>query len=50
MHPVPYSEPRTLQMSDKVHWATGSLENIRDELPPGAQRYRRTEEQTEHLK
>ncbi|XP_074515447.1 FAST kinase domain-containing protein 1, mitochondrial [Sebastes fasciatus] len=38
--PLPYSEPSTLQISDrgKVHWGTSSEENIRDELPPGAQR------------
>ncbi|KAF7660303.1 hypothetical protein LDENG_00284990 [Lucifuga dentata] len=38
--PVAYSEPSTLQISDKgkVHWGTGSLEKSRDDLPPGAQR------------
>lgn len=41
LQPLPFTEPTTLQISDrgKVHWATSSLENIRDELPPGAQRY-----------
>uniref|UniRef100_A0A8D0CWQ7 FAST kinase domains 1 n=1 Tax=Sander lucioperca TaxID=283035 RepID=A0A8D0CWQ7_SANLU len=40
LQPLPYSEPSTLQISDrgKVHWGTSSVENIRDELPPGAQR------------
>ncbi|KAM9347742.1 FAST kinase domain-containing protein 1, mitochondrial [Symphorus nematophorus] len=40
LQPLPYSEPSTLQISDrgKVHWGTNSVENIRDELPPGAQR------------
>uniref|UniRef100_UPI0037E85AD9 FAST kinase domain-containing protein 1, mitochondrial n=1 Tax=Semicossyphus pulcher TaxID=241346 RepID=UPI0037E85AD9 len=39
LQPVPYSEPSTLQMSDrgKVHWGTSSPANS-DELPPGAQR------------
>ncbi|XP_023142147.1 FAST kinase domain-containing protein 1, mitochondrial [Amphiprion ocellaris] len=38
--PLPYSEQSTLQMLDRgaVHWDTSSLENSRDELPPGAQR------------
>uniref|UniRef100_A0A3Q1F3Q8 FAST kinase domains 1 n=1 Tax=Acanthochromis polyacanthus TaxID=80966 RepID=A0A3Q1F3Q8_9TELE len=38
--PLPYSEPSTMQMLDRgtVHWDTSSLENSRDELPPGAQR------------
>lgn len=41
MQPLPLSEPATLQISNrgKVHWATGSLETVREELPPGAQRY-----------
>ncbi|KAM7407474.1 hypothetical protein PAMA_003279 [Pampus argenteus] len=41
LQPLPYSEPSTLQISDKgkVHWGTSTLANIRDELPPGAQRY-----------
>nr|XP_046259524.1 FAST kinase domain-containing protein 1, mitochondrial [Scatophagus argus]XP_046259525.1 FAST kinase domain-containing protein 1, mitochondrial [Scatophagus argus]XP_046259526.1 FAST kinase domain-containing protein 1, mitochondrial [Scatophagus argus] len=40
LQPLTYIEPNTLQMSEqgKVHWGTSSLENIRDELPPGAQR------------
>ncbi|XP_049904205.1 FAST kinase domain-containing protein 1, mitochondrial [Epinephelus moara] len=40
LQPLPYSEPSTLQISDrgKVHWGAGSVENIRNELPPGAQR------------
>ncbi|KAM7380562.1 hypothetical protein PAMP_003849 [Pampus punctatissimus] len=40
LQPLPYSEPSTLQISDKgkVHWRTNTLVNIRDELPPGAQR------------
>lgn len=38
MQPLAFSEPSTLQMSDKVHWATSSLVNVGDELPPGAQR------------
>ncbi|XP_032384817.1 FAST kinase domain-containing protein 1, mitochondrial [Etheostoma spectabile] len=40
LQPLPYSEPSTLQISDRgqVHWGTSSVENIRDELPPGAQR------------
>ncbi|XP_078117967.1 FAST kinase domain-containing protein 1, mitochondrial isoform X2 [Sander vitreus] len=40
LQPLPYSVPSTLQISDrgKVHWGTSSVENIRDELPPGAQR------------
>ncbi|XP_071394223.1 FAST kinase domain-containing protein 1, mitochondrial [Centroberyx affinis] len=38
--PVAYSEPRTLQISDrgKVQWGNSSLEKVRNELPPGAQR------------
>lgn len=40
LQPLPYSEPSTLQISDrgKVHWGTSSLENTRDDLVPGAQR------------
>ncbi|XP_071330290.1 FAST kinase domain-containing protein 1, mitochondrial [Trachinotus anak] len=40
LQPLPYSTPSTLQISDKgkVLWATSSLENAKDELPPGAQR------------
>ncbi|XP_005723509.1 FAST kinase domain-containing protein 1, mitochondrial isoform X2 [Pundamilia nyererei] len=40
LKPLSYIEPSTLQISDrgKVHWDTSSLENIRDELPTGAQR------------
>ncbi|XP_070694079.1 FAST kinase domain-containing protein 1, mitochondrial [Pempheris klunzingeri] len=40
LQPVPYSKPSELQISDsgKVHWTRSSLENIGDELPPGAQR------------
>ncbi|XP_034740921.1 FAST kinase domain-containing protein 1, mitochondrial [Etheostoma cragini] len=40
LQPLAYSEPSTLQISDggQVHWGTSSVENIRDELPPGAQR------------
>ncbi|GAA6231208.1 FAST kinase domain-containing protein 1, mitochondrial [Lates japonicus] len=39
LQPLPYSKS-TLQISDrgKVRWGTISLENIKDELPPGAQR------------
>uniref|UniRef100_A0A3Q2TVY4 FAST kinase domains 1 n=1 Tax=Fundulus heteroclitus TaxID=8078 RepID=A0A3Q2TVY4_FUNHE len=38
--PLSYSEPSTLQISDrgKVLWDSRSLENGRDELPAGAQR------------
>ncbi|XP_008276905.1 FAST kinase domain-containing protein 1, mitochondrial isoform X2 [Stegastes partitus] len=38
--PLPYSESNTLQVLDRgeAHWDTNSLENGRDELPPGAQR------------
>lgn len=38
--PLPYSEQSTLQKLDRgaVHWDTNTLENSRDELPPGAQR------------
>lgn len=41
LKPLSYIEPSTLKISDrgKVHWDTSSLENIRDELPTGAQRY-----------
>uniref|UniRef100_A0A3Q3VUW4 RAP domain-containing protein n=1 Tax=Mola mola TaxID=94237 RepID=A0A3Q3VUW4_MOLML len=40
LQPLPFSEPSTLQISDggKGRWATSSLESIRDELPPGAER------------
>uniref|UniRef100_A0A3Q1J3K8 RAP domain-containing protein n=1 Tax=Anabas testudineus TaxID=64144 RepID=A0A3Q1J3K8_ANATE len=40
LQPLPYKEPSTLQISDKgkVHWGVSSLENMSDELPPGAQR------------
>ncbi|XP_051937368.1 FAST kinase domain-containing protein 1, mitochondrial isoform X2 [Hippocampus zosterae] len=40
LQPLPYSEPSTLQIlkNGKIDWGTGSLENIRSELPPGAQR------------
>ncbi|XP_040003717.1 FAST kinase domain-containing protein 1, mitochondrial isoform X2 [Xiphias gladius] len=40
LQPLPYNNPSTLQMSDsgQVHWGAGSLENVKDELPPGAQR------------
>ncbi|XP_077393427.1 FAST kinase domain-containing protein 1, mitochondrial isoform X2 [Festucalex cinctus] len=40
LQPLPYSEPSTLQISDegKIHWSSSSLQNIRNELPPGAQR------------
>uniref|UniRef100_A0A8C3GB92 FAST kinase domains 1 n=1 Tax=Cyclopterus lumpus TaxID=8103 RepID=A0A8C3GB92_CYCLU len=40
LKPLPYSEPSTLHISDRgqVHWGKSSVENIRDELPPGAQR------------
>ncbi|XP_024141618.1 FAST kinase domain-containing protein 1, mitochondrial [Oryzias melastigma] len=38
--PLPYTEPSTLRISDgeKVLWSPASLESIRNELPPGAQR------------
>ncbi|XP_034042259.1 FAST kinase domain-containing protein 1, mitochondrial isoform X2 [Thalassophryne amazonica] len=38
--PLPYSNPNPLQITDRelVHWNPNSVENIRDELPPGAQR------------
>lgn len=38
--PLPYSEQSALQILDKgkVHWGTSAEENIKDELPPGAQR------------
>ncbi|CAK6954143.1 FAST kinase domain-containing protein 1%2C mitochondrial [Scomber scombrus] len=40
LQPLPYSEQSALQILDKekVHWGTSLVENIRDELPPGAQR------------
>uniref|UniRef100_A0A8C5I8A9 RAP domain-containing protein n=1 Tax=Gouania willdenowi TaxID=441366 RepID=A0A8C5I8A9_GOUWI len=40
MQPLGYSEPSTLQMSERKndHWDSSLLENTRDELPPGAQR------------
>ncbi|XP_019732246.1 FAST kinase domain-containing protein 1, mitochondrial [Hippocampus comes] len=40
LQPLPYSEPSTLQIlnNGKIDWGTSSLENIRSELPPGAQR------------
>ncbi|KAG7227556.1 hypothetical protein INR49_005371 [Caranx melampygus] len=40
LQPLPYSSSSTLQISDRgtVHWGTSSLEDIKDELPPGAQR------------
>ncbi|KAK9537588.1 hypothetical protein VZT92_005192 [Zoarces viviparus] len=40
LQPLPYSGPSTLQISDRgqVHWGKSSVENIRDVLPPGAQR------------
>ncbi|KAM6955597.1 FAST kinase domain-containing protein 1, mitochondrial isoform 1-T1 [Lycodopsis pacificus] len=40
LQPLPYSQPSTLQISDRgqVHWGKSSVENIRDVLPPGAQR------------
>lgn len=45
LQPLPFSEPSTLQISDggKGRWATSSLESIRDELPPGAERYEYTQ-------
>lgn len=41
LQPLPYSEPSTLQISAKGngHWGVSSLDDISDELPPGAQRY-----------
>uniref|UniRef100_A0A665VHC4 RAP domain-containing protein n=1 Tax=Echeneis naucrates TaxID=173247 RepID=A0A665VHC4_ECHNA len=38
--PLAYATQSSLQISDgeKAHWATGSLEKVKDELPPGAQR------------
>ncbi|TNN03038.1 hypothetical protein fugu_000067 [Takifugu bimaculatus] len=41
MQPLPFSEPATLQISNrgKVHWATNSMERVKEDLPPGAQRY-----------
>lgn len=40
LQPLPYSEPSTLQMPDRgpFHWRTGPPQNVREELPPGAQR------------
>uniref|UniRef100_A0A1A8GTU8 FAST kinase domains 1 n=1 Tax=Nothobranchius korthausae TaxID=1143690 RepID=A0A1A8GTU8_9TELE len=40
LQPLPYSEPSPLQISGrgKVLWHSTPSENIRDELPPGAQR------------
>ncbi|XP_061925835.1 FAST kinase domain-containing protein 1, mitochondrial [Entelurus aequoreus] len=40
LKPLPHSKPGFLQISDegKIHWSPRSLENIRTELPPGAQR------------
>ncbi|XP_061649600.1 FAST kinase domain-containing protein 1, mitochondrial isoform X1 [Phyllopteryx taeniolatus] len=40
LQPLPYREPSTLQISDKgkIRWGSSSLENVRNELPPGAQR------------
>uniref|UniRef100_A0A1A7XNC8 FAST kinase domains 1 n=2 Tax=Iconisemion striatum TaxID=60296 RepID=A0A1A7XNC8_9TELE len=40
LQPLSYSEPSTLQISDrgKVLWHSTSSETVRDELPPGAQR------------
>eukprot|EP00066_Takifugu_rubripes_P001050 XP_003961974.1 PREDICTED: FAST kinase domain-containing protein 1 [Takifugu rubripes] len=40
MQPLPFSEPATLQISNrgKVHWATNSMERVKEDLPPGAQR------------
>uniref|UniRef100_A0A672MXS7 RAP domain-containing protein n=1 Tax=Sinocyclocheilus grahami TaxID=75366 RepID=A0A672MXS7_SINGR len=41
LHPVPYSEPIQLQISENgnVHWQSGSTDRERMELPPGAHRY-----------
>ncbi len=41
LHPVPYSEPSQLQISENgnVHWQSGSEDRERTELPPGARRY-----------
>ncbi|XP_074550423.1 FAST kinase domain-containing protein 1, mitochondrial [Halichoeres trimaculatus] len=40
LHPLPYSEPRTLQIPDrgKGHWESNSLESSMAGLPSGAQR------------
>nr|XP_040057294.1 LOW QUALITY PROTEIN: FAST kinase domain-containing protein 1, mitochondrial [Gasterosteus aculeatus aculeatus] len=40
LQPLAYSEPSTLQISDRgqVHWGKSSVETIGDVLPPGAQR------------
>ncbi|KAM6934250.1 FAST kinase domain-containing protein 1, mitochondrial [Xenentodon cancila] len=40
LQPLPYTELSTLQISDrgKVYWNPSTLENIREELLPGAQR------------
>nr|XP_057937848.1 FAST kinase domain-containing protein 1, mitochondrial [Doryrhamphus excisus] len=40
LQPLPYSKPGILQISDreKIHWGPSSLDTIRKELPPGAQR------------
>ncbi|XP_057708932.1 FAST kinase domain-containing protein 1, mitochondrial [Corythoichthys intestinalis] len=40
LQPLPYGEPRTLQIFDKgkIHWGLSSQEKDRNELPPGAQR------------
>ncbi|XP_037343763.2 FAST kinase domain-containing protein 1, mitochondrial [Pungitius pungitius] len=40
LQPLAYSEPSTLQISDRgqVHWGKSSVETISDVLPPGAQR------------
>uniref|UniRef100_A0A8C1TTJ8 FAST kinase domains 1 n=1 Tax=Cyprinus carpio TaxID=7962 RepID=A0A8C1TTJ8_CYPCA len=40
LHPVPYSEPIQLQISESgnVHWQSGSADRERTELPPGARR------------
>lgn len=39
MQPLAFSEPGTLQMSDKLQWAASSPVKVGTELPPGAQRY-----------
>ncbi|KAM9802330.1 FAST kinase domain-containing protein 1, mitochondrial isoform 2-T4 [Syngnathus typhle] len=40
LQPLPYSQPSALQISDggKIHWDSNSLDDIRNEIPPGAQR------------
>lgn len=40
LHPVPYSEPIQLQISESgnVHWQSGSADRERTELPSGARR------------